>query len=69
MPRWHLQKTVRPCIVIAASGMCAGGRVVNYLKALIEEPSTDILFTGYQAVGTTGRDIQKYGERHGYVEL
>jgi len=65
----YLQKTARPCIVLAASGMCAGGRIVNYLKALIEDQRTDILFVGYQAEGTAGRSIQKYGAKNGYVEM
>lgn len=65
----YLQKTAKPCIVIAASGMCAGGRMVNYLKALIEDKRTDILLVGYQAAGTPGRDIQQFGPKHGYVEL
>ncbi|GAB4257943.1 MAG: MBL fold metallo-hydrolase [Methylomicrobium sp.] len=65
----YLQKTARPCIVIAASGMCAGGRIVNYLKALIEDERTDILLAGYQAEGTPGRAIQAYGPKKGYVEL
>jgi len=65
----YLQKTARPCIVLAASGMCAGGRIVNYLKALIEDKRTDILFVGYQAEGTAGRSIQKYAARNGYVEM
>ena len=65
----YLKRTAKPCIVIAASGMCAGGRIVNYLKALIEDERTDILLVGYQAAGTPGRDIQVYGPKHGYVEL
>ncbi len=65
----YLQKTARPCIVLAASGMCAGGRIVNYLKALIEDKRTDVLFVGYQAQGTTGRMILKYADRHGYIEM
>jgi metallo-beta-lactamase family protein len=65
----YLEKPARPSIVIAASGMCTGGRVVNYLKALLGDPRHDILFVGYQAQGTPGRIIQKYGPRHGYVEL
>lgn len=64
----YLAKTARPAIVIAASGMCTGGRVVNYLKALISDERNDILFVGYQAKGTAGRDIQKYGKNNGYVE-
>jgi metallo-beta-lactamase family protein len=65
----YLKKTARPTIVIAASGMCAGGRIVNYLKALVSDPRTDVLFVGYQARGTPGRIIQTYGPRGGYVEL
>ena len=65
----YLKKSGRPAIVIAASGMCSGGRILNYLKALIEDFRTDILFVGYQAKGTPGRVIQKYGPGHGYVIL
>ncbi len=65
----YLSKTARPAIVIAASGMCTGGRVVNYLKALLPDKRNDILFVGYQARGTAGRDIQQYGPTHGYVDL
>lgn len=49
--------------------MCTGGRIVNYLKALIGDERTDILFVGYQAKGTPGRDIQAFGPEHGYVVL
>jgi len=65
----YLKSSGRPAIVIAASGMCAGGRIVNYLKALLGESRTDILFVGYQAQGTPGCDIQKYGPAGGYVIL
>ena len=65
----YLKKTSRPCIVIAGSGMCSGGRIVNYLKALIQDERTDVLFVGYQARGAPGHVIQKYGPRRGYVEL
>lgn len=65
----YVRSTGHPCVVIAASGMCAGGRIVNYLKALIEDPRSDILFMGYQAQGTPGRIIQTYGPKGGYVEL
>jgi len=58
-----------PAIVLAASGMCSGGRIVNYLKALIENPLTDIVFVGYQARGTPGREIQQYGPSGGYVRI
>jgi metallo-beta-lactamase family protein len=65
----YLARTGRPVVVLAAGGMCAGGRVVNYLKAMLADPKHDILFVGYQARGTPGRDIQRYGPRGGYVEL
>lgn len=65
----YLKESARPAIVIAASGMCAGGRMVNYLKALLPDPRTDVIFVGYQAEGTPGRDIQRFGPDHGYVVL
>jgi metallo-beta-lactamase family protein len=65
----YLAGTGRSAVVIAASGMCSGGRVVNYLKAMLGDPRHDVLFVGYQAVGTPGRTIQKYGPSGGYVDL
>lgn len=70
-----LAQTRHPALVIAASGMCAGGRVVNYLKALLGDPRHDILFVGYQAPGTPGRVIQDQAsadverDGRGWVEL
>ena len=63
----RLKQTGKPSIVIAASGMCAGGRMQNYLQALLGDARTDVVFVGYQAVGTPGRDIQQYGPGGGYV--
>jgi metallo-beta-lactamase family protein len=55
----YLKRSGRPAIVIAGSGMCTGGRVVEYLKTFISKPTTDIIFVGYQAYGTLGRHIQE----------
>jgi metallo-beta-lactamase family protein len=65
----YLARSHRPCIVLAGSGMCAGGRVVNYLKAMLGDQRNDVLFVGYQAKGTPGRDILTHGPRGGWVEL
>ncbi len=64
-----LSSTRKPAIVIAASGMCEGGRVVNYLKAMLADPVHQVVFVGYQARGTLGAAIQQYGPRGGYVNI
>ncbi len=46
-----------PMMVIAGSGMCNGGRIQHHLKARIDDPSTVVLFVGYQATGTLGREL------------
>lgn len=46
-----------PKVIIAASGMLTGGRVLEYLKHDLENPDSTILIIGYQAVGTRGRAL------------
>jgi metallo-beta-lactamase family protein len=46
-----------PKIVISASGMATGGRVLHHLKAFAPDSRNTILFSGFQAVGTRGRDM------------
>ncbi|XXF10699.1 MBL fold metallo-hydrolase [Pseudomonas sp. D2-3] len=65
----HLASSARPAIVIAGNGMCSSGRIVNYLKAMLGDPRNDVLFVGYQARGTPGHAIQRFGPRNGYVEF
>ncbi|WP_162062552.1 MBL fold metallo-hydrolase RNA specificity domain-containing protein [Vibrio taketomensis] len=54
----RLKSTGEAAIVVAASGMCQGGRIMDYLKALLPDERTDILLAGYQAQGTLGRAIE-----------
>lgn len=65
----HLTETARPAIVIAGNGMCSGGRIVNYLKAMLGDPRHHVVFIGYQGKGTPGRDIQTHGPEGGFVDL
>jgi len=46
-----------PMIVIAASGMATGGRVVHHLKAFAPDARNTILFSGFQAAGTRGASM------------
>lgn len=43
-----------PKVIISASGMLTGGRVLHHLKDLMGDPKNTILFTGFQAGGTRG---------------
>lgn len=65
----HLKSTGKPAIVIAGNGMCSGGRIVNYLKAMLEDPRHEIIFIGYQARGTPGAVIQASAGAEGFVQI
>lgn len=54
---WKTIDDPRSKIVIAGSGMVSGGRVLTYLKQLIDKPSTSVLLVGYLAEGTRGRQL------------
>ena len=67
-PNVHFERTVEeskalsashdPCIIISASGMATGGRVLHHLSRCLPDPRNTILMVGYQAEGTRGRTIQ-----------
>jgi metallo-beta-lactamase family protein len=46
-----------PMVIIAASGMCEGGRVVHHLKNCVRNPDNVVLIVGYQAENTLGRRV------------
>jgi len=48
----------RPYMIIASNGMLTGGRVLNHLRNLVDDPQAVLLFVGYQGQGTTGAHLQ-----------
>ena len=53
----EINRSKEPAIIIAGSGMCTGGRIKYHLISDIGRPESTILFVGYQAIGTLGRQI------------
>jgi metallo-beta-lactamase family protein len=47
-----------PMVIISASGMATGGRILHHLKARLPDPRTTVLLPGFQACGTRGRSLQ-----------
>jgi len=44
-------------LIISASGMCEGGRILHHLKQNLSRPECGVIFPGFQALGTRGRRI------------
>lgn len=64
-----LDRSPMPKIIVSASGMATGGRVIHHLKHFVSDPRNTILFAGFQAVGTRGaamldgaRSVKIHGE-------
>src|SRR5215475_12770150 len=51
-----------PMVIISASGMATGGRVLHHLEQCLPDPNSTVVFVGFQAAGTRGRRLQD-GER------
>lgn len=52
-----LNQPGQPCIILSASGMATGGRVVHHLKHQLPDPRNTVVLVGYQVPGTRGRDL------------
>jgi metallo-beta-lactamase family protein len=57
-----LNDRAEPCIVISASGMCEGGRVLHHLRHALGNERNTVLFVGYQGEGTLGRRLRDGAE-------
>jgi metallo-beta-lactamase family protein len=66
---FHLARTVEdskkindvktPCVIISASGMVTGGRVLHHLAQRLSDPRNCVILGGFQAEGTRGRALQE----------
>lgn len=67
----QLNERKEPCVIISASGMCEGGRVLHHLKHSVSGQKNTILIVGFQAENTLGRrlvekarTVRIYGKEH-----
>lgn len=58
-----------PIIVISASGMLNGGRILHHLKRRLPSEKNMVIFTGYQAEGTKGRYLQDQNARSSTIRI
>jgi metallo-beta-lactamase family protein len=52
-----LNRPNRPCIIVSASGMATGGRVLHHLEHQLPNPRNSVVLTGFQVAGTRGRAL------------
>jgi metallo-beta-lactamase family protein len=52
-----LHRVAGPCMIMAGSGMCSGGRILHHLQHNLERPETAVLIVGYQSPGSLGRRL------------
>ena len=58
-----LQRSGEPCVVIAGSGMCEGGRILHHLQSGLGDPRNSVVIVGFQAQHTLGRRLVEHRSR------
>ncbi|MGH7336535.1 MAG: MBL fold metallo-hydrolase RNA specificity domain-containing protein, partial [Myxococcota bacterium] len=53
----QLNERTQPAVIVASSGMAAGGRIVHHLAHRLRDRRTTVVFVGFQAAGTRGRAL------------
>jgi metallo-beta-lactamase family protein len=53
-----INDVVSPCVIVSASGMATGGRVLHHLAQRLPDARNTVMLVGYQGVGTRGRMLQ-----------
>lgn len=53
----RINSPAHPCVIVSASGMASGGRVVHHLRHQLPDPRNTVVLTGFQANGTRGQQL------------
>ncbi len=75
---FHLTRTVqeskainqvkKPCIIVSASGMASGGRVLHHLEQRLPDARNAVLLAGFQAEGSRGRALQEGAKSFAFTD-